>query len=102
VSVCDNSILTGSHHSSRLLVDFNIEILIEFCYAILLRPLLGVTELSACAIDVEFACPKIASAPSAASSKRNNPMLTEGFVHRDLEAVLGRLVGKDPVQGEST
>jgi hypothetical protein len=29
-------------------------------------------------------------------------MLTEGFVHRDLEAVLGRLVGKDPVQGEST
>lgn len=94
--------LVISHQSPRPLVELNIEILIEFCYAILLRPFLGITELSICAIDVELACPKIASTSSAALSERNSPVLTEGFGHRDLEAVPERLVGRDLAQAEST
>jgi len=96
------SYMVNSHHSPRPLVEVNIEILVEFCYAIFLRPFLSITELSICAIDIELACPKIASSPSATSSKRNSPMLTEGFGHRDLEAVLERLVGRDLAQAEST
>jgi hypothetical protein len=96
------SFLISSHQSPRPLVELNIEILVEFCYAVLLRPFLGFTELSIRAIDVELACPKIASTPSAVSSKQSSLVLTKGFGHRDLEAVPQLLVGRDPSQAEST
>ena len=77
-----------SHHSPRFLIKLNIEVLIEFCYLVLLRPLFCITELRISAVDVKLSCTEVASTPLALSDKRIGSVLTELFDHYDLRVVL--------------
>lgn len=64
----------GSHHFACLLVKADIELLIKVGYLILLRPLLGVRELSKCAGDVELPGPKVATGPISLIDQEDSPI----------------------------
>lgn len=66
--------MNEAHHCPRLLVELDIDLIVQFCYLVLFRPLGGVCKLSQRASDVEFSRPKVASIPSASPNTHSGPI----------------------------